>query len=150
MSEFATHLLLQTPTVAVRDVVCAGTHRHLSDEERSGTTELVLSPIAARTWCMSAKKKPSPMRARFLIFNRGESYRVSHPNPGGDASLAIGVDEALLQEIAPKHLLREGDAFAFRPASAAQSTHAHRCWSPCSATACAKASPNRSKAKASH
>src|SRR6478752_5836737 len=52
--------------------------------------------------------------SQVLFFNRGECYRVSHPNPGGDASLVVSVDEALLREIAPAHLLREGDALAFR------------------------------------
>ena len=113
MPEFATHLLLQTPTVAVRDVVCAGTHRHLGDEERSGTTELVF-PYRGTYVVHVGEEEAVADASQVLIFNRGESYRVSHPNPGGDASLTISVDEALLQEIAPKALLREGDAFAFR------------------------------------
>ena len=113
MSEFATSLLLQTPTVAVRDVVCSGTHRHLSEPERSTVTELVF-PYRGTYVLHVGEEEAVADASQVLFFNRGETYRVSHPNPGGDASLAIAVDEALLAEIAPKHLLHDGDAFAFR------------------------------------
>jgi AraC-like DNA-binding protein len=49
-----------------------------------------------------------------LFFNRDESYRVSHPVAGGDASLDLVVSDALLLEIVPKAQLRGGDAPAFQ------------------------------------
>ncbi|WP_036168550.1 helix-turn-helix transcriptional regulator [Noviluteimonas dokdonensis] len=113
MSEFDTRLLLQTPTLAVREVACAGTHRHLSEAERSAVTELVF-PYRGTYVVHVGDEEAVADASQVLFFNRGESYRVSHPNPGGDASLVVSVDEALLREIAPAHLLREGDALAFR------------------------------------
>jgi len=52
--------------------------------------------------------------SQVLFFNRGEGYRVSHPLPGGDASIDLKVDEELLRELAPGALLRDGAAVAFR------------------------------------
>ncbi|HEX2595243.1 MAG TPA: hypothetical protein VHL61_02145 [Luteimonas sp.] len=52
--------------------------------------------------------------SQVLFFHAGEEYQVSHPNPGGDASLALTVDEALLREVAPPALLRGRDPLRFR------------------------------------
>jgi AraC-like DNA-binding protein len=49
-----------------------------------------------------------------VFFNRHEGYRVSHPVPGGDASLDLVVSDAVLDELAPRSLLREGGGLAFR------------------------------------
>ena len=49
-----------------------------------------------------------------LFFNVAEGYRVSHPIAGGDASLTLVVSEPLLHEIAPRTLLHDGAALAFR------------------------------------
>ena len=49
-----------------------------------------------------------------LFFNATEGYRVSHPVPGGDACLSLVISEALLRELAPKGLLRDGAGLAFR------------------------------------
>ena len=49
-----------------------------------------------------------------LFFNAGEPYRVSHPVPGGDASLTLIVGEPLLRELAPPGFLRDGAALTFR------------------------------------
>ena len=49
-----------------------------------------------------------------LFFNATEGYRVSHPVPGGDACLSLVISEALLRELAPKALLRDGAGLAFR------------------------------------
>jgi AraC-like DNA-binding protein len=50
-----------------------------------------------------------------LFFNANEGYRVSHPVPGGDASLALIVSESLLGELAPPAVLRDRGPVAFRP-----------------------------------
>jgi hypothetical protein len=52
--------------------------------------------------------------SQVLFFHAGEDYQVSHPNPGGDASLALSVDETLLREIAPPALLRSREPLRFR------------------------------------
>jgi AraC-like DNA-binding protein len=49
-----------------------------------------------------------------LFFNAAESYRVSHPVSGGDASLTVALSESLLDELAPKALLRGGTSPLFR------------------------------------
>jgi AraC-like DNA-binding protein len=49
-----------------------------------------------------------------LFFNPAEGYRVSHPVPGGDASLDLVISESVLRELAPRALLRDGPALAFR------------------------------------
>src|SRR5205807_2042155 len=49
-----------------------------------------------------------------LFFNAFEGYRVSHPVPGGDASLDLVVDEATLRELAPSALLKDGADLEFR------------------------------------
>jgi len=113
MSEFDVRLLLETSTVAVRDVACRGSHRHLGDPERSTVTELVF-PYRGTYVVHVGEEEAVADASQVLFFNKGESYRVSHPNPGGDASLVVAVDETLLREIAPKDLLRDGEAFAFR------------------------------------
>jgi AraC family transcriptional regulator len=43
-----------------------------------------------------------------LFFNAGEGYRVSHPVPGGDASLSLAIRAELLLELVPAGLLRNG------------------------------------------
>ena len=49
-----------------------------------------------------------------LFFNATEGYRVSHPVPGGDASLTLVISELQLREMAPRAFLRDGPALAFR------------------------------------
>jgi AraC-like DNA-binding protein len=49
-----------------------------------------------------------------LFFNATEGYRISHPVPGGDASLTLVISEPQLREMAPRAFLRGGAALAFR------------------------------------
>jgi AraC-like DNA-binding protein len=49
-----------------------------------------------------------------LFFNASEGYQVSHPVPGGDASLTLIISEPQLRELAPKNFLRDGSKLAFR------------------------------------
>jgi len=50
-----------------------------------------------------------------LFFNAFEGYRISHPVPGGDASLTLVISEAMLRELAPGSFLRDGTNLLFRP-----------------------------------
>src|SRR5438093_7087975 len=49
-----------------------------------------------------------------LFFNVAEGYQVSHPVPGGDASLSLAIGEPQLHELAPRSFLRDGATLAFR------------------------------------
>jgi AraC-like DNA-binding protein len=48
-----------------------------------------------------------------MFFNEHEPYRVSHPVGGGDASLSIGIDEAILLELMPADFLHTKDRALF-------------------------------------
>ena len=113
MSEFTVKSLLKTPSVTVRDVYCRGSCRHQSAEECAGTTQLVFPYRGVYVRHMGRDEAVAEAN-QVLFFNAGEPYRVSHPVPGGDASLTLIVDEPLLRELAPPGFLREGAALAFR------------------------------------
>jgi AraC-like DNA-binding protein len=107
MSSFTVHTLLETPLITVRDVCCAGTCRHAGPEEQAATTQLVF-PYRG-TYVRHVGREVAVADAnQVLFFNAGDAYRVSHPIAGGDASLVLEVDEALLREVAPKALLKDG------------------------------------------
>jgi AraC-like DNA-binding protein len=107
MAEFAVHTLLNTPLISVRDVVCAGTCRRVGPEEQASVTQLVF-PYRG-TYVRHVGRDSAVADAnQVLFFNAAERYRVSHPVAGGDASLVVVVDEALLREVAPPGLLKDG------------------------------------------
>lgn len=108
MSDFSVQTLLQTALVEVRDVVCAGTCRHKGDVEQARRTQLVFPYRGTYVRHLEDENDLAVADAsQVMFFNAGEPYRISHPHAGGDASLAVTVDEALLREIAPPHLLRD-------------------------------------------
>ena len=92
MSEFAVQSLLQTPTVAIRDVYCDGSHRQPSPEECANATELVF-PYRGVYMRHLGNDQAVAEANQVLFFNAREGYRVSHPVPGGDASLALIISE---------------------------------------------------------
>ncbi len=112
MPHFQIQLLLQTPVVAVRDVWCPGEPAHRSEPERVSATHLVF-PYRG-TYVRHVGEEASVADAsQVLLFNAGETYQVSHPVPGGDASLALHVDETMLRELAPPALLLDGPRVRF-------------------------------------
>ena len=113
MSDFAVQTLLQTPSVTVRDICCAGGCRHQSAEECASATELVF-PYRGVYARHLGRDQAVAEANQVLFFNAAEAYRVSHPVAGGDASLTLNIDEKLLRELAPKALLRDGGSLAFR------------------------------------
>ena len=113
MPDFTVHTLLTTPLIEVRDVLCAGTCRHKGAVERAGRTELVF-PYRGTYVRHVGMEEAVADASQVLFFNAGEDYQVSHPNPGGDASLALTVDDVLLREVAPSALLHEGEPLRFR------------------------------------
>jgi len=113
MSEFTVHSLLKTPSVTVRDVYCQGRCRHKSAEECASAVHLVF-PYRGAYVRHLGRDEAVAEASQVLFFNALEGYRVSHPLAGGDATLDLLVNEALLRELAPKALLKGGAALAFR------------------------------------
>src|SRR5579862_3074502 len=114
MSRFAVHPLLTTPTITIRDVYCRGSHRDRTVEECATATQLVFPYRGVYVRHLGMDQAVADAN-QVLFFNEGEGYRVSHPVPGGDASLTLIVGDAELRELGPRHLLRDGAAIAFRP-----------------------------------
>ncbi len=113
MSEFTVHSLLKTPSVTVRDVYCQGRCRHKSAEECASAIHMVF-PYRGAYVRHVGRNEAVAEASQVLFFNALEGYRVSHPIAGGDATLDLLVNEALLRELAPKTLLKGGAALAFR------------------------------------
>src|SRR3954463_196682 len=100
MNELSVTLLLQTPTVGVRDVACNGACRHRSPSECAGATHLVFPYRGA--YVRHVGRQDSVAEANQLVFfNQGQEYAISHPVGGGDACLSVSIDEALLTELSP-------------------------------------------------
>jgi AraC family transcriptional regulator len=113
VSEFAVKSLVDTPTIRASDVWCSGDCRHKSAEECATATHLVF-PYRG-TYVRHLGREPAVAESsQVLFFNAGEGYQVSHPVRGGDASVTMVVDEALLSELTPSDLLRSGARSAFR------------------------------------
>ena len=113
MSEFAVQSLLETSTVMVRDVYCQGSSRGQSAEECATDTQLVF-PYRGVYVRRVGRDEAVAEANQALFFNAAEGYRVSHPVPGGDASLTLIISEPDLRELAPRAFLRDGAALAFR------------------------------------
>lgn len=114
MPGFDTERLLETPTVAVWDARCPGGDcQHPRDRPGMETTYLVL-PYRGLYVRHLGDDIAVAEAGQVLFFNANEAHRISHPVPGGDAGLSVLVEESMLRELAPKPLLRDGDALAFR------------------------------------
>ncbi|HWX32939.1 MAG TPA: AraC family transcriptional regulator [Steroidobacteraceae bacterium] len=112
MAEINSHPLLTTETVAVWDVLCSGTCKHKSAEECASTTHLVF-PYRGVYVHHKGQVETVAEANQVVFFNESEPYRVSHPLGGGDASLSIGIDEAMLLELAPTDFLHTKDRILF-------------------------------------
>jgi AraC family transcriptional regulator len=113
ISEFAVESLLNTPTVTVRDVYCRGSSTCQSKEECANATQLVFPYRGVYVRHLGSDQAVAEAN-QVLFFNAGESYRVSHPVPGGDASLTLILSATLLQELSPRAFLRDGAEPGFR------------------------------------
>jgi AraC-like DNA-binding protein len=112
MSEFSVQPLLETPTVTIRDVYCLGSCRHQGAEECTATTQQVFPYRGVFVRHLGSDQAVAEAN-QVLFFNATEGYRVSHPVPGGDASLTVIISESVLREMAPRTLLRDGATLAF-------------------------------------
>jgi AraC-like DNA-binding protein len=104
---------LNTPVVTVTDVYCRGSFRDRSAEEHTTTTQLVFPYRGAYVRHVGNDEAVAEAN-QVLFFNAGEGYRVSHPVPGGDASLTVIIHEPQLRELAPRAVLRDRGLLAFR------------------------------------
>lgn len=113
MAQLSTQVLLNTPTVTLRDIVCRGDCRHKGPEEYANSTELVF-PYRGVFRRHLGRDDAVAEANQVLFFNEAEDYRISHPVAGGDASLSLAVAEPLMRELTPKAHIRESGALAFR------------------------------------
>lgn len=113
MSDFNVSPLLDTGSVAVKDVHCLGTCRHRSAEECAAATHLVF-PYRGLYLRHVGNEQSVADANHVLFFNAGEGYQVSHPVTGGDHSLVLSVSQPLLRELAPDSLVDRRDEFRFR------------------------------------
>src|SRR5215510_7522847 len=113
MPEVTAQSLLRTQLVGIRDVQCAGRCRHHSDEESTNTTHIVFPYRGIYVRHLGGDDAVAEAN-QVLFFNANEGYRVSHPVPGGDASLSLVISESMLRELAPASFLRHGKTLAFR------------------------------------
>jgi len=112
MTEVSADILLQTRTLAVRDIRCRGTCRHASPEECAASTELVF-PYRGVYMRHVGRDQAVAEAGQVLFFNADEGYRIAHPVAGGDACLSFALTPELLLELAPQPLLRRSGRPAF-------------------------------------
>ncbi len=111
--EFAVHCLLKSPIVTIQDTHCQGSCPGRSAEECTATTQLVFPYRGVYVRHVGHEQIVAEAN-QVLFFNATESYRVSHPIPGGDGSLTLDIGEPQLRELAPVTFLRAGATLAFR------------------------------------
>jgi AraC family transcriptional regulator len=112
VTDFALHTLLSTPTVLVEDGLCSGACRHRTAEECTSVSHMVF-PYRGVFVRHLGRDDAVAEANQVLLFNGHEGYRVSHPVAGGDASLLLTVEDAVLRELAPKAQIRAGEGLAF-------------------------------------
>ena len=111
--EFSADLLLRSSTAWIRDVYCQGNCKGRSAEEYATATELVF-PYRGTYVRHLGEDQAVAEANQVLFFNATEGYSVSHPIPGGDASLSLAISPQLLREIIPRELLANQSELAFR------------------------------------
>ena len=113
VAEFCAQTLLKSPTVKIRDVYCQGNCCGQSAEEYATATELVF-PYRGVFMRHVGSDQAVAEANQVIFFNAAEGYRISHPVPGGDASLSLAISEEQLLELAPATLLHDKTTPAFR------------------------------------
>ncbi|MGA9356281.1 MAG: AraC family transcriptional regulator [Terriglobales bacterium] len=112
-TEFVVQCLLKSPTITIRDTYCQGSCRQQTTEECATVTQLVFPYRGVYVRHVGDDQAVAEAN-QVLFFNAAEGYRVSHPVPGGDASMSVAISETLLHELAPSTFLRDGAGVAFR------------------------------------
>jgi AraC-like DNA-binding protein len=111
--EFVAEYLLRSPVISVSNGCCQGTCKHQSAEECTTSTQLVFPYRGVYVRHLGQDEAVAEAN-QVVFFNGYEGYRISHPVPGGDASLTLVMSEELLRELTPPALLRDGPSLAFR------------------------------------
>lgn len=111
--EFVVDSLLTSPVVTIRDTYCRGACSHQSAEECTTTTQLVFPYRGVYVRHVGLDQTVAEAN-QVLFFNAFEGYRISHPVRGGDASLTLVISQAMLHELAPSTLMRDGANLWFR------------------------------------
>jgi AraC family transcriptional regulator len=111
--EFDVQFLLKSSTVTIRDVYCRGSCQQQSAEEFATATEVVFPYRGVYVRHLGHDQAVAEAN-QVLFFNATEGYRVSHPVPGGDASLSLAISEPFLRELAPRTFLCDSGTLAFR------------------------------------
>jgi len=114
VAEIVAETLYRSRTVTVRDTRCRGTCAHESPEEWTTSTQLVFPYRGVYIRHVGHDQAVADAN-QVLFFNAYQSYRVSHPVAGGDASLSLVISEPQLDELAPRELLRDDPGPMFRP-----------------------------------
>ena len=107
--------LLETATLAIRDVRCGGGCRHRSPSECATSTQLIF-PYRGAFMRHVGQKETVAEANQLIFFNDDEEYAISHPVDGGDACLSIAIDQSLLHELAPGDQIDTRTGVVFRHA----------------------------------
>src|SRR5579859_6323891 len=110
--DLSVKLLVGTPTLGLRDMICRGECRSKSAEECALSTYLVFPYRGVYVRHLASEEAVAEPN-QVLFFNKNESYRVSHPVSGGDACLSLYIAEPWLSELVPKDHVRAGIALSF-------------------------------------
>lgn len=105
--QFRIDTLISTATLSARDIACTGLCRHRSAEECVSVTHLVF-PYRGVYVRHTGSDQAVADANHVLFFNAEEGYEISHPLPGGDASLSLALSDSTLRELAPGDLLKVG------------------------------------------
>lgn len=111
--QFRIDNLISTATLSARDVGCTGLCQHRSAEECASVTHLVF-PYRGVYMRHTGSDQAVADANHVLFFNADEGYQISHPLPGGDASLSLALSDSTLRELAPGDLLKTGGKPGFR------------------------------------
>ncbi len=105
MRDFTVSRLLDSPVARVHDVDCRGACRHRSAEECASHTHFVFPYRGLYLRHVGSELSVADAN-HVLFFNEAQSYQVSHPIHGGDASLVVSLATPLLEELVPGSLLQ--------------------------------------------
>lgn len=112
VNELCVVSLLETTTLAIRDVRCSGGCKHKSPTESATALHLVFPYRGAFMRHVGARDIVAEA-SQLIFFNEDEEYGISHPVAGGDGCLSIAVDPALIRELAPTGQLATGAVTRF-------------------------------------
>jgi AraC family transcriptional regulator len=105
MPEYDATLLLHTQLVTAWDCLCHGLCRGKAAEEWSPTTHISFPQRGVYVHSVGRRDVVADAN-QIVVINEDQPYRVSHPVPGGDVTLTVGIDRATLQEITPPQYRR--------------------------------------------